>query len=169
LKTPFSIESERLRLIEAKEENANFIIDLTNQEGWIKYIGDRNIRDETAALHYISQLHESYLKNGFGLWIVLLKDLNLPIGICGFLQREYLEVPDIGFAFLSGHEGQGYAIEAARHCINYGFAKLGLSTVHAITTPDNERSQRLLKKLGMTLTKTLEEQNGVHLYTLHHI
>lgn len=168
MKELFSLESDRIRLIEASPDDADFIIDLVNQEGWLKYIGDRKIHDQDSALEYINKgLCDSYQKNGFGLWIVILREFNVPIGICGFLQRDFLDSPDIGFAFLSHFEKQGYAIEAASRCIRYGQEKLGFSTIHAITHPNNIKSQGLLDKLGMHFSEILIDQNGAYLFTLH--
>ena len=58
---------------------------------------------------------KSYAENGFGLSIVELKQGNKPIGMCGLIIRDYLEFPDLGFAFLPRYlqKGYGYAIANA--------------------------------------------------------
>ena len=46
--------------------------------------------------------------------------------------------------------GQGYATEAARAALDYGFGELGLSEIVALTVPTNQRSRRVMDRLGMT-------------------
>lgn len=73
---------------------------------------------------------------------------NRLIGMCGFVRRDGLPYPDIGFAFLPDFEGKGYAHESARAAMRYGWEELGLKRVLAITSLDNDSSIRLLRKLG---------------------
>ncbi len=77
----------------------------------------------------------------------------MPIGLCGFVKRETLPDPDIGFALLPEFEKKGYGYEAADAAMLYGKEKLGLSRVLAITTSDNESSARLLKRIGLSFER----------------
>jgi len=143
------LETERTILREVTENDAEFILDLLNQPSFIRYIGDRNVRNVTQARDYIeSRFRESYKKFGFGLWAVELKEMNAPIGICGFVRRDSLPDADIGFAFLPQFEKKGYAFESAAAAMKYGRDVLGLKRVLAITSQDNESSGRLLEKLN---------------------
>ena len=147
------LETERLFLTEFTAEDTAFIIELLNSEGWLKYIGDRNVRTEEAALNYLQNgAIKSYAENGFGFWKVILKGKLIPAGMCGFEKREQLKNVDIGFAFLPQYEGSGYAYEAAKPTYEYGF-KIGFKTISAITTSDNLKSIALIEKLGMRFEK----------------
>ncbi len=64
-----------------------------------------------------------------------------------FLQREYLAEPDLGFAFLERYQGRGFGTEASLAVMNAA-RRLGLPRLSAIVTPTNDRSLRLLAKLG---------------------
>jgi ribosomal-protein-alanine N-acetyltransferase len=98
---PFVLETERLVLSRLTPHDAAFIFELVNEPSFIQNIGDRNVRTHDDAVRYIQQgPMASYEQNGFGLYLVELKQLAIPIGICGPLKRETLEHPDIGFAFL---------------------------------------------------------------------
>jgi RimJ/RimL family protein N-acetyltransferase len=46
--------------------------------------------------------------------------------------------------------GRGYASEAARAALDYGFGELGLAEIVAVTVPANQRSRRVMERLGMT-------------------
>jgi RimJ/RimL family protein N-acetyltransferase len=143
------LETERLILREIDERDDAFMLDLLNQPSFIKYIGDRNVRDLEQSREFIeSRYRKSYRDNGFGLYAVELKETGEVIGICGFVRRDSLPDTDIGFAFLPAFERKGYAFESARAVMEYGRTVLGLKRVLAITTQDNESSGRLLEKLG---------------------
>ena len=157
------LETERLTLREVVESDDEFMLDLLNQPSFIKYIGDRNVRNLEQSREFIeSRYRKSYAENGFGLYAVELKAEaaseeipnpksqipNQVVGICGFVKRDTLPDVDIGFAFLPQFERQGYAFESASAVMNYGREVLGLSRVVAITTQDNESSGRLLEKIG---------------------
>lgn len=143
------LETHRLRLRRLSPDDAAFILGLVNEPSFIENIGDRNVRIEEDAVRYIQNgPMASYERYGYGLYKVELRQTSTPIGICGPLKRETLEYPDIGFAFLPLFWGQGYALECSAAVMNYSRDVLGLSDIAAITTPTNEPSIRLLRKLG---------------------
>jgi RimJ/RimL family protein N-acetyltransferase len=150
------LETERLRLREFTPEDASFIIELVNSPGWLKYIGDRNIKTTDQARAYLENGPiKSYHDNGFGLWMAENKVINTPIGMCGILKRETLEHPDLGFAFLPEYMGKGYAFEAATATLTFAKEKLNVQTLCAITVPDNQNSIRLLEKVGMKFNRRI--------------
>jgi RimJ/RimL family protein N-acetyltransferase len=142
------LQTERLELREFAVDDAPLVLELVNDPLWIRFIGDRNVRSLDAARDYIAKLRRSYEENGFGLYLVERRSDREPLGMCGLVKRDTLPAPDIGFAFLERHRGEGYALEAARATLDYARAQLGLARVLAIATADNERSGNLLMKLG---------------------
>ncbi|WP_291611632.1 GNAT family N-acetyltransferase [Colwellia sp.] len=109
----------------------------------------------------------SYEKLGFGLCLVKLKTTKCPIGICGLLKREELEHPDLGYAFLPEYCGKGYALEAANNMLKQQLPKYSLTTILAITSPDNHSSNRLLQKVGFKQIGMMElynSQNNLYEY-----
>lgn len=147
------LETERLILRELVADDGEFMNALLNSPGFLKYIGDRCVRTNENAAEFIeTRYRKGYRENGYGLWGVELKGGGL-IGICGFVRRDSLPGADIGFAFLPEFEGRGYAFEAASATMNFGRQNLGFTRVLAITTPDNEKSERLLLKLGFVLDR----------------
>ena len=148
------LETERLRLRKFIRDDAGFIITLLNTPGWIKNIGDRNVRSDQQAIRYLENGPlSSYQHNGFGLWMVEQKKDSTPVGMCGIIKRETLESPDIGFAFLPQFTGQGLAYEAAKASLQYALNTLKLPVISGITLPDNVTSIRLLEKIGLKLVK----------------
>jgi RimJ/RimL family protein N-acetyltransferase len=155
------IETGRLVIRELDAtDHGDFILDLLNRPSFIRYIGDRGVRTLRESRDFIENRYRpSYRENGFGLYAVELKEgdgkTGPAIGICGFVRREGLTDPDIGFAFLSEFEGRGYAFESASAVLEFGRETLDIARVMAITTIDNENSVRLLGKLGFVLERRI--------------
>lgn len=154
------LKTERLVLRRMRLDDAEFVLNLLNTKAWIKYIGDRNVKTTEAAREYIKEkVLMGYSINRLGMLLVELKADGKALGICGLVEREGLEAPDIGFAFLPEFMGRGYALESAEPILNYARVKLGIPKVQAITIKENESSIRLLEKLGMTFIKTIRIPN----------
>lgn len=155
------LETARLRLRRLDLDDAPFILKLVNEPSWLRYIGDRGVRDLEGARGYIRNGPLTmYARHGFGLWLVERKDDGLPLGQCGLLQRDGLDHPDIGFAFQPAHWGQGYAQEAAGATLAYGHGALSMPEIQAITSLDNEASIRLLQRLGFAYRRQIELRPG---------
>jgi [ribosomal protein S5]-alanine N-acetyltransferase len=147
--------TDRTELRELTADDAPFILDLLNQPSFLRFIGDREVRNLEDAVDRIeTRFRKSYRENGYGSWAVVLHDTGVAIGICGFVRRESLPMADLGFAFLPQYEGLGYAHEAAVATLAYGHRILGMSQVMAIAQLDNVRSHRLLARLGFQQTDT---------------
>lgn len=161
------VETERTILREIVETDAEFILDLLNQPSFIRFIGDRNVRTVEQAREYIeSRFTASYEKFGFGFYTVELKTDKTPIGICGFVKRDTLPDADVGFAFLAPFEGKGYGFETASAVMEYGKNTLNFPRVLAITSKDNDRSGRLLERLGLKYARLiLQNEEELKLYS----
>ncbi len=155
------LETERLRVELADLEDKEFFFALLNSPKWLKFIGGRDIKTVQNAENYIqNSLIKSYHEKGFGLYKLLLKPDNIPIGICGFLKRNYLDSVDIGYAVLPAFEGKGYTFEAATAILEYGKTQLGLHPVYGITTEANLASRYLLEKLGLRFIFIISDPNA---------
>ncbi len=150
-------ETERLYLREFDLSDANFILKLVNIPTWLEFIGDKNVKSKNDAERYLKDGPlKSYQENGFGLWLVQLKDSRDLIGMCGLVNRETLENVDIGFAILPEYTGLGYGFEAANATMSYAKNSLNLEDIVAITDPKNIASIKLLNKIGFKIEKTLK-------------
>ncbi len=163
------LQTPRLHLRRLSAElDADFIVELLNEPSFLRYIGDKGVRDRASAIRYIETGPvASYQRFGFGLLRVELRDGGQPIGICGLLKRETLADVDVGFAFLPRYWSRGYAFEAASAVLAEGRGEFGLRRIVAITSPDNEPSIRLLGRLGFRfegLTRLSESEPPVKLF-----
>jgi RimJ/RimL family protein N-acetyltransferase len=152
----YILETDRLRLREFNFDDCLFIIELLNSQGWLKFIGDRNVRTTEQAKNYLANGPlKSYKAFGYGLSMVERKEDSVPLGMCGILNRDTLEYPDIGFAFLPEHNAKGYALEIVKAVLGYADEKIELPVIAAIVVPSNGRSISLLEKTGFVFEKII--------------
>lgn len=155
-------ETERLIIREFAESDSEFIFNLLNSAGWLQFIGDRNIKTlEDARLYISNGPLFSYIKFGFGPYLVELKTSKIPLGMCSLIKRETFEDVDLGFAFLQEHVGKGYAQEACQAVLNYSKTTLGLTKLVGITNKDNYTSIKLLNKIGFISEGTIKLDDEV--------
>ena len=88
---------------------------------------------------------------GFGYWSAFALDQpDQFIGwVCLHTLPGYTDI-EIGYCFAPAARGFGYATEAGRACLDYGFGTLGLNEIVAVIDPANDRSQRVIARLGFT-------------------
>ncbi|HEX5886321.1 MAG TPA: GNAT family N-acetyltransferase [Pyrinomonadaceae bacterium] len=142
------LETERLFLRRFTPDDAEFILTLVNEPSFLRYIGDKQVRNlEDARQYILNGPVASYERNDFGLYLVELREPHTPIGMCGLIKREELPDPDIGFAFLPDFWNKGFAFEAAAVVLQDAGDRLRLQRLLAITSQDNDASIKLLQRL----------------------
>jgi RimJ/RimL family protein N-acetyltransferase len=140
------LETDRLVMRRITEDDAAFMLVMLNDPGFLANIGDRGVRTIGQAEDYIrARILASYENHGFGMLRVALKASGAAIGTIGFVRRDGLEGPDLGFAFLEAYVGQGYGHEAAQALLA---SAPRLRPLYAITALGNAHSVALLGKLG---------------------
>lgn len=151
------LKTERLIIREMTLEDAPFLLKLLNEPSWIQFIGDRNVHTIKDAENYIqNKMIDSYKKYGFGFYIIIAKDSQKSIGTTGFVDREGMEHIEVGFALLQEFKGKGYAYEATKSIMSYAATKLKIDPIVAITDLENEKSIRLLNRLGLHYDKNIQ-------------
>ncbi len=150
--------TQRTTLNKLDNEDSLFILELLNTDGWVKFIGDRNIKNEKNALNYIEKINND---STVTYWVVQQKDTGDKLGIITLIKRAHLESFDIGFAFLPQFANNGYAYEASDAVMNFIIESTDLKIILATTVPENKSSIRLIEKLGLTFNKSVEDKNEV--------
>ena len=113
------------------------------------------------------KLISMYKNHGFGLWLVVTIDNDIPIGICGLIKRDSLDDIDLGFAFLEKYWGMGFAYEASKVCLEYASLKLNAEQIAAITSPSNARSINLLEKVGFRYASEFSHTGSSEILSLY--
>jgi ribosomal-protein-alanine N-acetyltransferase len=166
----FSKQTARLVIRPFNEDDAGFVNKLYNSEGFLRFIGDRNIRSDEDACEFLRNGPLTmYRDHGVGLCMVEDKESGVPLGCCGLIKRDTLDDIDIGYAFMPEFEGRGYCTEATQAVMAFARNELGLTRVVAITQADNPGSIRVLEKLGLRFEENLEEPEGAAALALYGI
>jgi ribosomal-protein-alanine N-acetyltransferase len=100
------------------------------------------------------RIEAHFKRRGFGLWALEIVGIDSFAGFVG-LSTPRFEAPftpcvEIGWRLASEHWGKGYATEAAKAAMEFGFGAVGLREIVSFTVPNNLRSRRVMEKLGMT-------------------
>ena len=121
------------------------------QDPQVMYAYEGPFTDEEVRAWLNRQL-ERYVRFGFGLWAVVLKETGRVIGQCGLTMQPWKEesVLEIGYLFRRDAWHRGYATEAARACREYAFSVLGTREVCSIIRDTNLASQNVARRNGMT-------------------
>ncbi len=136
--------------------DAEFLCELMNEPAYLKHIGDRGVRTPADARRFLRErLLPHYDAHGYGLYRVTFASVGTSIGICGFVRRDFLDGPDLGFAFLEQFTGRGLGCEAATAILAWGLTQFSFSHVYGIVAPGNAPSLSLLAKLGFQRKGTL--------------
>ncbi|GAA4757793.1 MULTISPECIES: GNAT family N-acetyltransferase [Flavobacterium] len=131
-----------------------FIYKLLNTEGWKRFIGDRNIHSYEEAKLYIDKIEKA--KN-IKYFVITEKKTHKKIGLFTIIKREFLNHPDIGFAFLPEFNGKGFAYESANAFIE--ILSKEYSKLSAITNLENVTSIKLIEKLGLKFKEVIYEND----------
>lgn len=153
---PHLVDTDRLVIRRLSLDDAGFVLELFNEEAFLRNIGDKGLRSQEDARRYLRDgPMDSYRRFGFGMYRVELEGEGTPVGICGLRTRDCHQDIEIGFAMVTEFRRRGYALESAAAVIKQARDRLGLSRVVAITNPDNRASKELLRKLGFELESAI--------------
>lgn len=145
--------TNRLNIVPLNTNYKEFIIELLNSAGWLKFIGERNVKTSADAENYINKINNA---ENLTYWVAELKETNAPIGIITLIKRDYLDHHDIGFAFLPQYAKQGFAFEATKAILKEVMQKQQFEKMLATTIPENVSSINLLQKLGLRFQEEIE-------------
>ncbi len=109
--------------------------------------------DEAEALAH--RLDARFDSDGYSVWAIERRDTAEFIGFTGLIPMPD-GVPgsdgiEVGWRLAAEHWGHGFASEAARESLSFGFSVLGLPELNSITTVGNLRSRRVMERIGMHL------------------
>jgi ribosomal-protein-alanine N-acetyltransferase len=153
------LETERLILREMMMDDSAAFAEMYADADVMRFIGSgKTLTREETEMSVRAMLEKYYPIWGFGLWTTVLKSTNEVMGRCGLLRWEIDGKPEIEIAYLlkKGAWGMGYGTEAARAIRDFAFKNTGYDRVISLMYPDNQASQNVALKNGMTFVKELE-------------
>ncbi|MDE3252735.1 MAG: GNAT family N-acetyltransferase [Bacteroidota bacterium] len=106
----------------------------------------------------MNRIRQHINQKGYGFFALERKDTGEFIGFTGLwhpsFTASFTPCTEIGWRILPQHWNQGFATEAAKACLQFGFTRLDLSEIVSFTSVHNHRSEKVMQKIGMQ--KTLE-------------
>ena len=153
------LETPRLILREYTPEDAPDVLRLNSDAEIMHFANKKPTESLDEALAQIAVFQRQYLENGYGRWAVILKTTGEHVGYCGLKYRNAEADPrrdftDIGYRFERKHWKSGFATEAARACLEFGFEHLHLQRLVGCAPVTNKQSIRILEKIGLKFYST---------------
>jgi ribosomal-protein-alanine N-acetyltransferase len=143
------VATERLDLRPLRSADLGTMVDLYADPVAMRWAGGATSDVEESARR-LQRLIEHQEQHGFSLWAVTERESGIVVGDSGLIYYAF-QGPEVelGYRLKVPFWGKGYATEAARAVLAYGFDEIGLERIVAVTHPDNVDSQRVLEKIGM--------------------
>lgn len=160
------IETERLYLREIDVQDVDDLFEMDADPQVHLYIENNPVQTKEQIVEVIQMLQRQYAENGIARWAVVDKQTGECVGWSGLkLFRTplngHVDFYELGYRFKTKHWGKGYATETSRAIIDYGFDRLNVTSLYAITHPENEKSIHVLNKLGFQFIEIFDYEGDV--------
>lgn len=145
------LKSERLILRQFFKDDEPYIFKLHNDADVMKYISsNKGHYSHEECREFITRQIKYYASHpGLGIWAAVNKSKGEFIGWVALKDLDNSEYIEVGYRLLKEHWGKGYATDATKALINYGFNKLDLDKITAVALPENKASTNVMQKAGM--------------------
>ena len=158
------IETARLRLRAFRPDDLDALCQVFGDPEVMKYISGGEPRTREATAEGLNRSIEGWRKRGFGLWAVEERATGRMVGYCGLIYLEDTPEIEVAYGLAKSAWGKGFAVEAARAALEFGFGELKLERIVAVVNPENVASRRVLEKLGMKHTKDVHHYGADLMY-----
>ena len=146
------LRTERLILRQWREADLDPFADMGADPEVMRYFPSTLTRERSQAL--ARDIAYAIDEKGWGLWAAEVVDGPAFIGFVGLnrpsFEAHFTPAVEVGWRLHREYWGRGYATEAARAAVRFGFRELGLDEIVSMTIPANTRSLRVMEKLGMS-------------------
>ena len=150
-----SIQLTDLTLRPLQEEDADQLFRIYQTEGVLKFFPNPNPPAFEKVQRFIHNQQSHWEKYGYGNWGIVPEGETEIIGWAGLQFLPELDETEVGFLLDRPFWGRGYATEAARASLQFGFNRFKLDHIIALVHPENRASMRVIDKSGMEYQETL--------------
>ena len=147
--------TRRLKLRSFKPLDIDRLAEILGDPSVMRFIPPRKPLSRNRVEAAFNSIIAHWKKHGFGRWAVVHAQDDIIIGWCGLNFLDEISEIEVAYLFDSKYWGRGLATEAAKEVINYGFRKLKLKKIIALSFPENIASQKVMEKIGMTYEKSI--------------
>jgi len=144
------LETSRLYLRLMTVADAANACELNSDPEVIRYTGDDPFENVEEAATFLKN-YKDFEKFGVGRWAVIRKEDGAWLGWCGLKYLPETGEVDLGYRLHQRYWGHGYATEAAKACVVYGFEKFNYPFIIGRVLLENTASIKVLEKCGLKL------------------
>jgi RimJ/RimL family protein N-acetyltransferase len=147
-----SLRTERLILRRWRPDDVGHFANLNADPEVMGYMPSVLSASESAFM--VERIESAFDQHGFGLWAVEVPGVSPFVGFTGLsvtaFEAHFTPAVEVGWRLARPYWGRGYATEGARAALRFGFDQAGLAEIVSFTSEVNERSRRVMERLGMT-------------------
>lgn len=155
------LETARLRMRLFTPADSDRMCEITRDPQVMRYIGYGHPLTREETLTNLNMIMKGFRRRGYGRWALERRDTGALIGYCGLSSGN----PEVGIelAYMLARDewGKGFALEAGRASLRYGFERLGVDSIAGLTFHSNSRSRAVLERLGMKFIRDANYYNFV--------
>lgn len=144
------LETERLVMRMWRESDFDEYAELCADPEVMRFLGGK-VFDRTEAWRQMASMIGHWYLRGYGIWAVEEKESGRLAGRIGCINPEGWPGFEVGWTLRREFWGKGYATEAARRALEYGFHELDRPHIISLIHPENRASIRVAERLGETL------------------
>jgi ribosomal-protein-alanine N-acetyltransferase len=154
------LETKRLRLKHLEASDVSVLIDLWTDPVVTEYLSGPRDRDKLIPF-FEEELKDPFAET-FNTWPLIEKQTGKVIGYCGLLDKEVAGTQEIEVIYIIGASawGNGYATEIGSALVRYAHEEMGIKRLIALIEPENEASERVAAKIGMSFEKEVVRLGG---------
>ena len=161
------LESKRLLYRPFELSDAQALFEMDSNPNVHKYLWQKPTLDIDESIQIIEMLHKQYKENGIGRFATILKETGEFIGWTGIkfvndhIENGNTNFYDYGYRLNEKHWNKGYASEATKIWLDYGFNEININEMNAYTHSENGASNHILSKSGFQFIEDYPDKDGI--------
>lgn len=153
------LETERLRLRPFTLADEAAVFALASDPEVARFVRFEPHRSPADTRKFLEFVQQHYRRGGPFSWAIVQREDDRLMGSCGFVaQDKRRRSAEIGYWLGKSYWGKGYAVEAARALVRFGFEEMDLQVIEAKCFVHNRAGQRVIEKIGMRFEGTEQRE-----------
>ncbi|MBK8233682.1 MAG: GNAT family N-acetyltransferase [Candidatus Eisenbacteria bacterium] len=152
--------TDRLTVRRWRESDYEALLAVYGDADAMRWVGDGQPITPEECRQWLVVTGRNYEMRGYGMYAVERLVAPGVIGFCGIVHPGGQEEPEVKYAYLRSHWGQGFATEALVGLLHHGAEDLRLQRMMATAAPENTASHRVLQKAGMRIGELRTDADG---------
>lgn len=161
------LETERLIMREMRFEDAEALFEMDKNPEVHKYLWQKPYASIEEIHSYIENIRNQYVAHKIGRFSTVLKETNELIGWTGIkfindhIENGHTNFYDYGYRLNEKSWNKGFATEASKAWLTYGFNQMKIAEMNAYTHAENAASNHVLQKVGFKCVENYPNEDGV--------